>query len=903
MTVLSYALRDLVRNPRRTVAALTGVALAVGLFASITLFVDGSAARMTERAIAPVAIDMQAGLTAPLATTSDTVTLDQLAPRVKALPGVAAVDPLASLDLPAGSLRSGPHAVTQPLRVFAFDPAYLQHYQLVRLTSGQYPAGGALLSPDAATALGLASGGSASLTIPGRAAPLPITVSGVADFTKADALFTSRSPDTQGEFVQVPNVVVLPLSLFKTEVMPALRSDAAADAPVLKPPFLELDIHIDRPKLAADPNLAVVTTAGLKRSIERLAPGQVSVIDNLSEALTAARSDTILAKILFLFLGLPGVLLAAYLSRYAGGLLAQAQRRERATLRARGAQPNHLLRTLTLTTAGIAFLGSALGLGAGALAVLGALGPAAFLGASRESLLLSAGLSIVAGILTTALALYLPARRALAAEASVERRELDPNTPPAWLRLRLDLAFIGVAALVWFVTILSGGFKPTSAEGQAVSLSFYTLLSPLLGWIGVTLLGVRLLLAAASRAPQSRGGPFGGLTAGTLRRSMQRRSPALASGVIAVALAVAFGSSLALLVATYDAEKQADARFVTGSDVRVTPSALTAQTAGFASQLKVAGVTAVTPVAQTSSAIVGTDKRALVAVDPTGYPKVASLPDSFFSGISAGAAMTALRYDPTALLVSVELARTFDIRPGDQVKIQVTDKAGRKVPVTFHAAGLFKNIAGFPQGIDLVANLAYYQSVTGNPRVDLFLVQTADSSPAGVTQVANRMKAGPGRTAPMLVETTATAINRDASSLAAVNLRGLGAVEAVFTVLMSAAGIAIFVFGLLLQRRKEYVTMRALGIRIGQLRNLVLGEAAVVAVLSLLIGGAVGAAMALMFVQILTPIFTIAPPALTVPVGQLGVLATLVLGAMGLSVVIAARGLRRLNPVELLREE
>src|ERR1700674_1530832 len=148
--VLRYSLRDLIRNPRRTLASVVGVALAVGLFSSTAFFVDGSAARMTERAIAPVAIDMQAGLTSPLSTTADGITLDQLAQRVSALPGVAGADPLASLDLPAGSLRSGPQSVLQPLRVFAFDQTYLQHYQLVRLSSGQYPVGGALLSPDAA---------------------------------------------------------------------------------------------------------------------------------------------------------------------------------------------------------------------------------------------------------------------------------------------------------------------------------------------------------------------------------------------------------------------------------------------------------------------------------------------------------------------------------------------------------------------------------------------------------------------------------------------------------------------------------------------------------------------------------------------------------------------------------
>lgn len=183
------------------------------------------------------------------------------------------------------------------------------------------------------------------------------------------------------------------------------------------------------------------------------------------------------------------------------------------------------------------------------------------------------------------------------------------------------------------------------------------------------------------------------------------------------------------------------------------------------------------------------------------------------------------------------------------------------------------------------------------------MLRTSDPSPAALTQVAGRLRAGPGSIVPVLVETIATAINRDSSTLAAVNLRGLGALETVFTLLMSATGIAIFVFGLLLQRRKEYVTMRALGIRLGQLRNLVLGEAAVVAVLSLLIGGAVGWAMAVLFVQILGPIFTIAPTALTIPGGELGVLATLVLAALVISMLIAARGLRRLNPVEFLREE
>lgn len=64
--VFRYARRDLVRNPRRTIASLVGVILGVGLFSGVLFFIDGSGASMTKRALAPVDIDAQRVLTAPL---------------------------------------------------------------------------------------------------------------------------------------------------------------------------------------------------------------------------------------------------------------------------------------------------------------------------------------------------------------------------------------------------------------------------------------------------------------------------------------------------------------------------------------------------------------------------------------------------------------------------------------------------------------------------------------------------------------------------------------------------------------------------------------------------------------------------------------------------------------------
>src|SRR5581483_6298926 len=326
----------------------------------------------------------------------------QLGGQVRRLAGVSSVSPLGVLDLPASSLSSRTAKVTQPLRVFAFDPDYLRRYPMVSLASGGYPAGSALLSPDAAGALGVGPGGTVNLTVPGLARPLTLSVGGIADFSHADALFASRAADTQGEFVQVRNVLVIPLEVFQGTVLTALRADAASGSPALKgPPVMELDIQLDHKVLPGDPAQALLRTEGIRRTIERLAPGQTTVIDGLSGALGAARSDAVLAKVLFLFLGLPGVVLGGYLSRYAGGLLAQAQRRERATLRARGAQPRHLARVLAYNAVCVGLGGSLIGLGLGFAALYLLFGSSA--GATTAAgLAVSVSSAALAGLLTTA---------------------------------------------------------------------------------------------------------------------------------------------------------------------------------------------------------------------------------------------------------------------------------------------------------------------------------------------------------------------------------------------------------------------------------------------------------------------------------------------------------------------
>ncbi len=172
------------------------------------------------------------------------------------------------------------------------------------------------------------------------------------------------------------------------------------------------------------------------------------------------------------------------------------------------------------------------------------------------------------------------------------------------------------------------------------------------------------------------------------------------------------------------------------------------------------------------------------------------------------------------------------------------------------------------------------------------------ASPAVIAAV----QSGPGASDPIHIDSTETALDKDQSSLTALNVTGLVALNSFYVLLMSVAAIAIFVFGLMLQRRREYVTLRAQGLQMRELQALVLTEAAVVAVCGLTVGILVGSGVAILLIQILRALF-ILTPTVTFPIGHVAVLTALVLAATLVSGLAAVEILRRLEPTEILREE
>jgi putative ABC transport system permease protein len=452
-----------------------------------------------------------------------------------------------------------------------------------------------------------------------------------------------------------------------------------------------------------------------------------------------------------------------------------------------------------------------------------------------------------------------------------------------------------VALLAWRAAAFDPPTTSVSA-GEAVIVPSYLLLAPLIAWFGGMALAVRVSVALLARLRPRAAPRFGAPVSGTLVRSLRRRSRTLATGIAGVGLVVAFGTALALFSSIYDRAKAADARFVVGADVRVVPSALSPRPhpPSYAAELRVAGVEEVTAVVSKldNAVLIGPDdqdRATLTAIEPSRFARV------------TGSAVAPLDVSRPAALVNVAAADALAIEPGEEVEVLLARGTKRQTLETFRVAGLFERFPGFPRGTDVVVNLRDYLAATHASEADSFLVRAADGSDAGLARTEAALRSGPGRRDPIDVETRAAALDKDQSSLTALNVQGLVQLDTVYTLLISAVVIAIFVFGLLLDRRREYVALRAQGMRAGEVRALVLGEATVVAGLGIVAGLLVGAGMAALFVSVLRPLF-ILDPTLIFLGGDILLPAALA-GASTLASAFAATALlRRLKPTELLRE-
>jgi putative ABC transport system permease protein len=875
-------LRGLLAHRRtRLLATALGVAVGVALLASIGTFLSSTTAKMTTRAIGQVPIDWQ------VEAQSGADPAAVLA-AVRHQPGVARALPVTFANTTGLTASTGGSTQqTGPGRVLGLPPGYAAAFPgELRMLSGS--GSGVLLAQQTAANLHVRPGDSVAIGRPGGGSAR-VKVAGVVDLPAADSLFQKVGAPTGAQPLAPPdNVILLPQRLFD-------RVEKGVSA--------VSQVHATLSHaLPHSPGSAFTQVTGNARNLETRLAGGGLVGDNLGTALDGARQDALYAELLFLFLGVPGAILAGLVTASIASSGADRRRRDAALLRTRGASTRQLVRVALAETSLTAGLGLVVGLAAALVIGSAAFGTASF-GASTLAATLWACGAAIAGIAIAAGSIALPAwRDARSLTVARQRAQIGPRLrAPVWARYGLDFMALAVSGLVYWQASRNGYSLVLAPEGVAqVSVNWYALLAPVLGWIGAGLLAYRIadLVLVRGRTPLARGlRPIAGELATTVAATMGRQRRLLARAVTLVALTGAFAGSTAVFNSTYQQQAEADARLSNGADVTVTESPGVHVGPQEASQLaRVPGVASVEPL-QHRFAYVGSDLQDLYGVRPQSIGAAGKLQNGWFQGGTAKQLMDTLARRPDGILVSAETVKDFQLALGDTIRLRLQDgrtKQFRTVP--FHYVGVAKEFPTAPKDSFFVANQSYVAGATGSDAVGAFLVQTDGTSPA---TVARRLHAQLGTTA----KVTDIVNQRKVvgSNLTAVELSGLTRVELGFALVLAvaASGLAL---GLGFQeRRRTFAIAGALGARRRQLGGFVWGESLFVAVGGLVLGTIIAVVISDMLVRVLTGVFDPPPDQLSVPWAYLAGVIGLTVGAVAAAGAVTLRALSR-PAIEELRD-
>jgi putative ABC transport system permease protein len=480
------------------------------------------------------------------------------------------------------------------------------------------------------------------------------------------------------------------------------------------------------------------------------------------------------------------------------------------------------------------------------------------------------------------------------------RRGTRREGKPLWQRLYLDIAFLMVSGLIYWLTASTGFSAVVNPDSNpTLSLSVYMFFAPALLWIGATLLLVRLRGRALSwvmtRAVRGRAASRGAF----LLVSAGRRGAAINRGLIVVGLLLAFGVNLGIFSATYNQQVKVDAQLTLGADVTATAPPGVASQRNLTQQIAaVPGVTATTGV-EHSYAYVGPDLQDTYGIDASSFGKATSLRDSYFIHSTAQQVLDRLRSTHDGIVVSKETITDFSLKNGDLLRLRVLDqRTGQFQVIPFHVAGIVQEFPSAPKDSFMVANLSYLESVThaGGPNVVFAKVSGSPRTVAHRIAVATN-------SAGTKVDNITDQGSRTSSSITTVDLTGISHIEQAFAIILAAAAMALFVALGISERRQEFATMAAIGAPLSRISAFLWTEAAIVLAVGLALAVGLGWLLSQMLVAILQHVFDPPPDALAVPWSFLAGLAGAAIIATLLATALASRGIRRLQLGEILREQ
>jgi putative ABC transport system permease protein len=878
------------RRPLRLTGAALAVGVAVAILATLGSFFSVSKARMTRQAAASVPVDWQV----LLAAGSDPAAAKRV---IATVPGVTALRQVGYAD------TTGLHATTGDTqqstgtgKVLGLPADYAATFPgEIRVLVGT--ASGTMLSQQTAANLHAAPGTVIDIGRPGMPA-VSTTVAGVVDLPAADSLFQSvGAPAGTGAQAPPDNVLLLP---------DALWLQAFAPVAPAHPEAVRTQIHVALSRaLLPDPAAAFTQVTARAHNLEVRLTGQAVVGNNLAARLDAARSDAVYVQLLFLLLGVPGVVVAALLAGVAGSAGRSRRRREQALLRIRGASPAAIVRLAAAEAVLTGAVGIAAGLAGAALAARLAFGTWR-LGTTASQALGWAGAAAAAGFALALASVLLPAwRDTRLLTVAAARGAVGRPRDPLWARLYLDLIALALGGAVFWQATRNAYQVVVVPEGiPTISVSYFTLLAPLLFWVGGALLVWRLghlALSKGRRPLAALARPFAGGLAGVATASMVRQRRVLSRGLTILALSAAFAVSTAVFNTTYSAQARVDAQLTNGADVAITArSATTGVPDGLLTRVRALPKVAAAEPLQRRHVYVGNDLQDLFGVNPAAIGSATTLSDAYFSGLTARQALAALRATPDGLLVSQETMKDFQLTRGDLVRLRLQSAAdGAYHPVAFHFIGVVREFPTAPRDSFLIANATYVAQATGSPAAQAILVRTsaAGAVAGSVRGLLATVAGGTG----VDVTDIGTELATTLSGLTALDLGSLTTVELAFAVILAAAAAGLVLALGLAERRRMFAIVTALGAKRRQVGAFVWSETAFVTAGGAVAGALAGWALSFTLVKILTGVFDPPPESLAVPWRGLGGLA-LVIALAALGAGAASLAASRRPVTELIRD-
>lgn len=831
----------------RLIVAMFGLALTVALLAALGAFIVASSESMARRAVAGVPVDWQV-LVTPGANPANVVDAISKATSYRALQqvGYAAT---AGFSAVTGNTSQ----TTGPGKVLGLVPDYRERFPgQIQLDRGAW--NGVLIAAQTAANLHVAPGDTVTIQRVG-AGPLDVKIAGVVALPNADSMFQAIGISKSIAPRAPPDNVLL---------MPMKQWHAVFDQQMSARPDTvrtELHVRLSRNRLPPDPSAAFIQAQRTALNFEARAAGGAVVANNLAARLDAVRTDALYARVLFLFLGVPGVVLALLVTLAVAASGSERRRREQALLRIRGASLMQVLRLAWIEAAAIGLLGAITGL------VLAGVTTVAWWHLADFRLALPwFAIAGVIGFIFGVAAFLIPAwRDATQTTVSAARAELGQTTSPLWQRLYADFVFLAIGAIAFWMVAKTGYEIVLAPEGVAqTSVHYEAFLAPLCLWIGAGLLWVRLSRLALGRGQSvvaAAVAPLSASLAPTIAASLSRQQRRMATGVALVALAFAFATATAIFNTTYNAQSRVDAELTNGADVTVTGTS--AHPAGsLLRQLQAIPNVAVAEPMMHRFAYVGADLQDMFGINPAHIGKVTTISNAYFANHNADKTLALLAETPDGVLVSQETVNDFQLQPGNRLNLRLQSASDHQYHVVpFRFIGVVREFPTAPKDSFLVANANYIATKTGTDAVEVVLLRASKHTEAMAAAARKLVAPLGGLKVTTLGETQAII----SSSLTAVDLRGLTTLELAFSVLM-IAGVTGLVLALgLTEHRRSFTILSALGARPSQLGAFLWSEGLFVVLGGAVLGVVVGFAIAYALVTLLAGVFDPPPESLSVP--------------------------------------